>query len=217
MSLIAVATIEHDDLALAPTIRRVPDVDLEVVTHSGTDPETELFFFLVSDPTGEFDGLEMALDRDHTVERWEKVSASETSRMYRIRHTRRTTLLSPTVTELGGLMLEASSTDTGWRVRLQLPDRETLSDLWEHCRFCDVTFELERIFGHDDLHGDGVAVTDEQRAALLTAYHEGYFEEPRETSHEALADRLGIGPTSVGGRLRRGTKALVEELLLDEE
>ncbi|MDG5778083.1 helix-turn-helix domain-containing protein [Haloarculaceae archaeon H-GB1-1] len=216
MSLIAVATIEHEDLALGPTIRHLSDVDIEVVTHSGTDPETEMFFFLVSDPTGEFEGLESAIDRDRTVEAWEVVSASEASRMYRIRHTRRTRLLSPTVTELGGLMLEASSTDTGWRVRLQLPDRETLSELWEHCRYCDVTFELERIFGHDDLHDDGVAVTDDQRTALLTAYQEGYFEEPRETSHAELSDLLGVGPTSVGGRLRRGTKALVEELLVDE-
>jgi predicted DNA binding protein len=50
----------------------------------------------------------------------------------------------------------------------------------------------------------------------VTAYKEGYFEEPRTTSLEELGDILDISPTAVGGRLRRGMAALIETTLSEE-
>ncbi|MFC6769104.1 helix-turn-helix domain-containing protein [Natrinema soli] len=214
MSLIAILDIAHPDLALTPTIRDCPDASIEVVPHSTTDPETGLFFYLVE---GADDAFEDVLERDHTVADWMLVDDHGSTRVYRLQHTEDAALISPMATELGGLLLKAETNDRGWTNRLHLPDREALAALWERCEEMDISFELHRMFRQDEWTGETVPeLTDEQRVALVRAHEEGYFEEPRETSLEELAERLDISPTAVGGRIRRGTGQLVETTLLEE-
>lgn len=214
MSLIAILDIAHPDLALTPTIRDCPDASIEVVPHSTTDPETGLFFYLVE---GADDTFEDVLERDHTVADWMLVDDHGSTRVYRLQHAESAVLISPMATELGGLLLKAETNDRGWTNRLHLPDREALAALWECCEETDISFELHRMFRQDEWTGDTVPeLTDEQRVALVRAHEEGYFEEPRETSLEELAERLDISPTAVGGRIRRGTGQLVETTLLEE-
>jgi len=203
MSLIAVAELSHPDLALTPTIQST-DADVQVVSHTATDPETGMFFF-------------RGLERDHTVAESMLVAEASATRIYRLRHTPGTKLISPTTTEMGGLMLEAESTARGWSVRMQLPDRETLGTLWEHCDREDIEFDLGHIYSLDEFSvDDRIGLTDAQRETLVTAYEAGYFEEPRGTSLQALAEDLGISPTAVGGRIRRGTSRLIERTLIDD-
>lgn len=217
MSLIAVADIAHPDLALVPTIREVTDVAIQVVPHSATDAETGMFFFLVESEDGTFEGFEAALDADHTVDEWLLVADSETSRIYRLCHTDSTKLLSPKTTEVGGLMREATSNIRGWTVSLQVPDREALSTLWEFCASEDISFELVSVYRQEEwAGGEGAPLTEAQRVALVTAFEAGYFEEPRATSLEELAEQLDISPTAVGGRLRRGMAELVEATLVED-
>ncbi|WP_309138889.1 helix-turn-helix domain-containing protein [Haloterrigena gelatinilytica] len=45
-------------------------------------------------------------------------------------------------------------------------------------------------------------------------YERGYFEDPRDSSVEDLADALGVSSSAVSGRLRRGLKALIENSLV---
>ena len=215
MSLIAVVELDHPDLALTPTIRSV-DASIQVVSHTATDPETGMFFFLVESDS--FPTFEAALESDHTVEESMLVAEASSTRIYRLRHTPGTKLISPTTTEMGGLMLEAESTATGWSVRMQLPDRQTLGTLWEYCDQEDIKFDIDHIYSLDEFSvDDGVGLTDAQREALVTAYEADYFEEPRGTSLQKLADDLGISPTAVGGRIRRGTSRLIERTLIEDE
>lgn len=215
MSLVAVADVTHEDLGLTPTVRSGAAEEIRVIQHSTTDPDTGQFFFLVENATDEF---EEALTADHTVEGWTLVAGSAGTRVYRIRHSEGTKLLSPRVTELGGLMLEVkSNADWGWTVRLQLPDREALSDLWEFCEEENISFDLKQMFPGDGwADGRPGGLTDAQRDALVAAYEHGYFEEPRRASLSDLAELLDISPTAVGGRIRRGTAALVETTLIEE-
>ncbi|MFD1632993.1 helix-turn-helix domain-containing protein [Haloplanus ruber] len=214
MSLIAVVEINHPDLALTPTVRET-EASIQVVSHTATDPETGMFFFLVESDA--FANFEAALDGDHTVEASTLIAEASTTRIYRLQHTPGTKLVSPITTEMGGLMLEAKGTDTGWSVRMQLPDREALSALWEHCDGEDIDFRIDHIYSLDEFTVDGgVGLTDPQRDALLAAYEAGYFEEPRDTSLQELAETLDISPTAVGGRIRRGTSRLIERTILSD-
>lgn len=214
VSLVAVANVAHEDLALMPTIRSHSSDELEVVSQSATDPETGQFFFLVEGADGSF---ESALDADHTVCDWTLVSREGDTRVYRIGHPDDVILLSPVVTKLGGLMLDAKSNDgRGWTVRLQFSDRESLADLWEFCESEGIEFDLRRTIQEDGwTNGEPTALTDAQRQALVTAYELGYFREPRDASLADLADALDISPTAVSGRIRRGTAELIEATLLE--
>lgn len=214
MSLIAIVHIAHPDLALCPTIRRCSEASIRVMPQATTDPETGLFFFHVENG-GE--ALGDAFDRDPTVAEWARLSNSEMGAVYQLNHTPETILLSPKIVEFGGLIREATSDNTGWKLRIQFSDREELSHLWQHCEKEGLSFDLQRIFHHQPWEmSNPAALTDPQLDALATAHEEGYFEIPRRTSLEELAEKLGISSTAVGGRIRRGTATLVETMVVEE-
>jgi len=214
VNLIASVDITHPDLALTHTIQSGSADEIRVLPQSSTDPETGKFFFLVE---GADDGFETVLDEDPTVSEWTAVTNSSPTRVYRISHPEWTKLLSPKTAELGGLVQEAVSTDRGWSMRLQLPDREALAAVSEFCDEEGIGFELKRMFRQEGwIRGEPTGLTDAQRDALLAAHEHGYFEEPREASLADLAEVLGISPTAVGGRIRRGTAELVEMVLVGE-
>ncbi|MDS0473429.1 bacterio-opsin activator domain-containing protein [Natrinema sp. 1APR25-10V2] len=52
-------------------------------------------------------------------------------------------------------------------------------------------------------------LTDRQRNALQTAYHGGYFESPRDSTAEELAETLGISSPTLHYHLRAGQKKLL--------
>ncbi|EMA48225.1 helix-turn-helix domain-containing protein [Halococcus salifodinae] len=214
MSVIAVADIGHPDMSLDPTIRECPDTTIRVVHHSGTDPETAIFFYIVENPGKEF---EQQLDEDHTVVEWELVAGLEPTRVYRIRHPPETKLISPKTSELSGLMRRAITNVRGWTVRLQFPDRDALAALAEYCDTENISFTLQKMFRQDEWDGgEPTGLTEAQREALMTAYENGYFEEPREARLADIADELDLSPTAIGGRIRRGTAKLVETTLFDD-
>ncbi|WP_423747041.1 helix-turn-helix domain-containing protein (plasmid) [Haladaptatus sp. SPP-AMP-3] len=217
MTFISHVTVQHPDLALAPTIEAVSNVAIKVVPTTGTDPETGMFFFLVEADNGDFEPFENELGDDSTVDRWEMVADHGDTRIYRLCYTPGTKLVTPKTTEVGGMMLEARSVRQGWLLRVQLPDRKSLSKLWSYCREEGISFELDRLYQQESLTADGKSLTEAQRKALLTAFEEGYFEEPRQTSHKALAEQLDISSTAVGGRIRRGTSRLIETTLVQDE
>ncbi len=56
-------------------------------------------------------------------------------------------------------------------------------------------------------------LTEKQRAALEAAYYRGYFEWPRETSGETIAELLGIAPPTFSYHLRHAERTLFEAIL----
>ncbi|MCW8172645.1 hypothetical protein D8S78_11095 [Natrialba swarupiae] len=61
----------------------------------------------------------------------------------------------------------------------------------------------------------GRSLTERQREVLAVAYELGYYDQPSETSHEQIADRLECAPSTVGEHLRKAEKRLVSELFED--
>jgi len=62
-------------------------------------------------------------------------------------------------------------------------------------------------------HGDiGTTLTDRQRAILQAAYYSGYYEWPRETDAETLADSMDIASTTLLQHLRKGHGRVLEAL-----
>lgn len=60
-------------------------------------------------------------------------------------------------------------------------------------------------------------LTDRQREALQAAYRSGYFDWPRETTAEEVADRMGIAGSTFHSHLRKAEAKLVESFYGDEE
>jgi hypothetical protein len=205
----------HEGGAFADTLAALPDLRVSVVPEASTDPTSNVYLFRFE--TDAPADIESVLADDSSVERVEPIAVFEAENTLAVEFSSTATLLAPEVTKHGGFVLEArSSTDEthprGWYERWSLPDRGSLHDIWQYA--LSEGFDFEIIDFHeqgatDPDHRVPSVHTPEQREALVTAYEMGYFTEPRETSLEEIAVELGISPTAVAGRLKRGMRSLV--------
>lgn len=208
--------VEHPDLALGPTIQSLGDLDVGVVSDAGTDPQHDVHFFWVE--AGEFEAFEGALDADHTVESYSSVAGTAHRRTYRIDYSDAAKLFSPAVTAAGGLVLDSYSHANGWVLELELQDHGTLYELDAFAEAEGMRFDVLELRQTDETDDDAeFGLTEPQIEALVNAYVQGYYNEPRETSLAGLSERLGISQTAVSGRLRRGSARLVEEVLVNAD
>ncbi|MDS0281178.1 helix-turn-helix domain-containing protein [Haloarcula onubensis] len=111
-------------------------------------------------------------------------------------------------------LLSATGTRAGWRVHVRGDVQQAVADFDERCRRAGVQPTLR------DLHAtvgtqpsQRTAVTDAQREALLLAYANGYYADPRETNLSELAAEVGISRQAFARRLSRGYRTLVESHL----
>lgn len=215
MSITAKIHIEHELLALIPTVQRLGDVSIRVITQGNTDPGSTVFpFFIAYDDR---EALEAALDDDPTIETCECIDWMGQTGIYYIEHTPETKLISTVATDVNGFLIHTETHDGGWLVRLLLPDREALSEIWEYANDNDISMEILEIYGNSDTNDEtSYGLTDEQRVALKTVYKHGYFSEPREISLDEAAAELGLSSTAMSGRLRRGMRNLISATIADE-
>lgn len=207
--------VEHPDLALTDTIRSLSDGEISVISDAGTDPQHDVYLFRIT--ARDFDDVESALAADHTVVDFSVVLEIGEQRTYRIEYSDDAKLITPAITERGGLTLETTSYLNGWMLQLQLEDHDALYDLDEYARAEGIRFdvlELKQRGELDDRFDFGL--TESQVEALIAAYRHGYYDEPRDASLEELASLLDLSRTATSGRLRRGSATLVEEILDDD-
>jgi predicted DNA binding protein len=216
MSITVKLQIEHELNALGPTLRRLETVEIRPITQVTTDPGATVFPFLI-----EYEdraALEAALDDDATVDSYELVDWNGQTGIYNIEHTPETKLISTVVTDVNGFLAHTESSGNGWLVQLLLPDREALMAIWEYAKENDITLDIIEIYGTDETGSEiSYGLTAEQKAALITAFDSGYFEEPRNTSLEGVAEEMGLSSTAVSGRLRRGIRNLLAATVAEDD
>ncbi|RQG97284.1 helix-turn-helix domain-containing protein [Natrarchaeobius chitinivorans] len=220
MAIVIEVRFAHENGALVDTLGAIPGLTVRTVPETSTVPGRNVYFFRFGDVTTE--ELEPVLENDHTVEKAKQVPAVADERMWGIEFTPETELLAPEVTEEGGFVLDARSSAAnryprGWCERWFVPAEDGVHRIWNHAREAGFEFEvldLHQRFGADATGGGPEPLTDRQRVALVTAYEHGYFSEPRETSLEELAESLGLSPSAVNGRIRRGLRSLIEATLV---
>jgi len=206
------AYVEHPDLALTHTIRELPDVDIGVVDDAGTDPNHDVYFFWVE--ADDYAAVEAAFEADPTVASYRTIIEGDDRHTYGLEYADDVTLLSPVVTEVGGLVHESRSHGNGWLLTIHLQDHDTLHELNEYLSdegyLVDV-FELQHVETTRDRSEFGL--TPSQIEALVCAYVHGYYDQPRQISQAELGSILGVSETAVSGRLRRGSARLAEAVL----
>lgn len=216
MSITATVHIRHERLALVPTLRRLDDVEIQVIPQGTTSPGSTAFPFLVEhhDRTA----FEAALDDDPTVESYSLVDWTDDQGIYYIRHSSAAKLISTVVANARGFLMHSETTGDGWFVRLLLPDRAALNEIWTYTHENDIALEIIEIYGNEDAGGQSsYGLTEQQRSALTLAYDRGYFEEPRAASLDDIATELDLSSTATSGRLRRGLRNLLAATIAADE
>lgn len=215
MSITTKLHLRHDRLALVPTLRALGDVDISVITQGLTDPGRAAFPFFVRYDDRET--LERAFDEDVTVADYQLVDWTDGTGIYYLEYTPETVLISTVVAEVNGVLVSTQTRGDGWAARLVLPDRSSLTTVWEYAAEHEIDLDIVEIYGNDDVTGErSYGLTDEQRETLLFAYEHGYFSEPREIDLSGVADELGLSSTAASGRMRRGMRNLLAATFGDD-
>lgn len=208
MALIAEITIGGPNVLLGPTLRAVPNAEVD------SQYQATAAAYTIGVEGCSFERLEAALEEDPSVENHRVIADYGDRRIYRVNRALNRPLLSEVTAQLDAQVIEGRATGGEWHLRLRLPDREALAAVADFCDEHEIPLSVERLYSElEGGSGRADVVTAAQRAVLLAAAERGYFEEPRQCSLEELAEALDISSTAASGRLRRGMSNLVEHHL----
>jgi PAS domain S-box-containing protein len=119
----------------------------------------------------------------------------------------------------GGYVTEAEIEGGDFRLVVHLPPTVGVRRIVEVIQesYPSATMVSRRQLTRDDDHGDAQrlltqTLTDRQRSALEAAFFSGFFEWPRESTGEDVADSLGVSNPTFNYHLRHAQKRLLGEL-----
>ncbi|MFB6106330.1 MAG: bacterio-opsin activator domain-containing protein [Halobacteriaceae archaeon] len=124
------------------------------------------------------------------------------------------------LTATGGRIANAAIDDGDWQLTIHLPPGDEVRPLIDAVQSVFPNAELvtrrqvardTRVTWRNEVLEN--RLTERQRNALVTAYRSGYFEWPRATNGEGVADSLGVSPPTFHQHLRLAEKKLFESVL----
>jgi predicted DNA binding protein len=112
------------------------------------------------------------------------------------------------------VVLSGIGTKDEWRFEVRGENQEAIAEFREYCQGNDIPIAITAVHAMLPIQGEGYELTETQREALILAYERGYFDTPRESSLEEIANELGITQQSLSSRLRRGHRRLIGATLI---
>lgn len=215
MSILAEFTVPARNFVLSETLWAVPDVHVEIERVVADEEQITPYFWAAGDDISAF---EDALEYDDTIQDIVTLENHDEERFYRGYWEQDGDDITHAVSLVEATILEASSDDSEWNVRMLFPDEQMLTKFHDYCSEHDIVFELTRLYDSRRPEALGkYEITPKQREALLAALDRGYFEVPRSTGLKAIADALDISQNALSTRLRRGHANLISNTLRHEE
>lgn len=212
MSLVVEYRESSPAIGITDVAAAVPDVSLTIERWRREDDD-RLSLVLLAEGAA-FERLEAALADQSNVTEVTTIASEDQARLYRV------TLVStidhlPEDVRVDGVIREIRVEPDGLYVTGYVTDRAQLVRIREFLAERGIDMQVERLYEATDDRSEGL-LTDEQLAALATAYEMGYFSVPREATQADVAAELGISPASLSERLKRGQQRLIERHLADQ-
>ena len=208
MATTAELRIPTDEFALRDTLSEVPDAVFELVQVVVHDAYHAIPYLWAM--TDDFDALEAALAADSTVKDVALIERLDGEYLYRMEWDYRIRVLVHIIIEEGATILNARGREDQWFLRVLFPDRDALSQTHGFCEDSHLSVEVTRVYELDRTRSGRFGLTEEQYITIMLALDRGYYDVPRRTDIQGLADELGLSHQAVSERLRRGHKNFVK-------
>lgn len=212
MATIAELEIPVGEFALRDTLTAIDDVAFEIEQIAAHDEDGVMPYVWTSGPSHEV--IEAALRDDETVEEFELLTDDEDRWLYRMAWIDAIEALVHLLLEADAAILAAFGKGTRWDLRVLFPEREGLSRTHEYCKDAGLTIDIRRIHDHTSEEAGRFGLTEKQADTLVLALQHGYFDVPRGTDAQDLAEELDISHQALSERLRRATGTMVKNGLL---
>ena len=209
MTTYSILTIPLEEIALAETAERLPDVYFYVEQTAMADTDDTLNLWIATDDPSAIDG---ALEDDPSVTDHERLKGNDDEYLYRVTLAKEVRLVRELVHGYDGTITEVYCDADGWTLEVRFPDRERFSELDDEFEGFGIHPTYETIESIDDSEDEPMNVlTDSQRRSIELAVDRGYYQVPREVSLQELAREMDISHQALSERLRRAEKRLAEE------
>jgi predicted DNA binding protein len=218
MSVISDISVDAGDFKLGRTLSDHRDVTihLERIVPLG---ERLIPYLWVAGEERVVEAVLTTLRTELAVRDVERVGIEGDRTLVRIEWAEDADSLLETIVATGGTVLEGVGAADRWYLTLRFDDQEALSAFYEACAGTGIAVTVDRV--HDpaaDRSPDwSPRLTDAQREVLRAAYEDGYFEVPRQTTTNELAERFDVSDTAISQRLRRALQRLVGETVFDRD
>ena len=211
MAAILEFTVDYDEFALGRALR---GRSLELERIIPTSDEIIPFFWT----SGSVEVLENQTRENEHIRNLQVLERVGDYTLYSVEWGDHDDVLSG-LAETEATILEAYTEDDTWMFRVRFPDHEFVAAFYNYCTSREISIHVERVYTltEEHLRGRMFDLTNEQREALVLAYRRGYFNTPRETSLEEIADALDISQQALSDRIRRGNKKILGNVLFPGE
>ncbi len=215
MPTLAEFILPPDAFSLGVVFDAFPRAAVELECVVPTAGATRQYFWVENAPA---DAVATALEARADIGRVTRVDQLPDRTLFRYRSDRGDHCpVVAALTESDTTLLSARGTCDGWLVTVRGDEQHAIAAFDEACRTASMQPTLR------DLRSDSVrtehrqpGLTDAQREALVLAYENGYYAEPRETDLATLAAEVGISRQAFARRLSRGYRTLIESHLCGE-
>jgi len=166
----------------------------------------------VRDGANECEDFVAALEAQSPVERVTELERADARRLYKLDWASQPDGVIGHLLETDAAVLTATGTAEGFDFVIRFNTSDALSDFHERCRDSGVKLEVTGVRQRQDTEEDGPGLTAQQRETLLRAYEEGYYDVPRNATHEDVGDALGCSGGTVGEHLRKIEATILTEI-----
>ncbi|UPM45104.1 helix-turn-helix domain-containing protein [Halocatena salina] len=215
MTSIAEFTIPAEEFALWTTLKRLPDIEIEVDRVVAHDMSHVLPFVWVSYEENE--ELSTVLEDDPSVAECELLAEYEDEQFYHMTWAADVQVVGYMIVEQKATVQRAIARDRAWHLQVLFPDRNGISAVNDYAQEHDLSYDLRRLYDVDAVRRVRYDLTSNQHEALIKGLESGYYDIPREAQLADIADDLGISHQALSERFRRATRRLIENALLVED
>lgn len=202
-----------EEFALHDTLITLPDAEFEGDQTVET-PNGSLMPLIWARGVDRID-LERALEEDASVRQATLIEDHGSEMQYRMEWGSRLRVLARMLSPTGSLIRDVYGTRNGWTLQVLYPSRSHLSEVSVLCKSLDIEITINAIRRLEGGPEDQYGLTANQLEALAVAHEMGYFEIPRATDLDAVAEELGLSHQSLSERLRRAHDALIQNTIRD--
>lgn len=200
-----------DEFPLGSVFNTLPAATVELerlVPH-----ETALipYFWVRGAPAAD---IESAFDTNSGVHDIRLVDSVEDEHLMRVEWDRHYVGILKALAETNLVVLSGVGSAEGWHFEVRGDDRGDVSAFRSYCQDNDISIDITTVHALLPIQGTEYGLTETQREALVLAYERGYFDSPRSSSLDEIAEELGITQQSLSSRLRRGHRRLIAATLM---
>ena len=198
-----VAEFVIDRPSYVAVLDELPNTQLVVEGMTACDNETVLITFWADG--SDLATLERGLESEKAIQTIEALSGTVTDqKLYQVRVSGAATTYWGWI-NLGGVLLGCTLDHEGKWIRMRFPNRDALAACRDYCAEHGYSFTLNSLRPTSaDINGESTGLTAAQDELLTAATNEGYFNVPRNTTMDDLADSFNISNQAASERLRRG-------------